>query len=154
MLHRDIHVEVLDSHVHVADFLFLHLTLGVQLGAHFLQESNVISIFADTRCVSMKWKISKKSVKNGTYLSTWASFLSTYALRSASPLAFLPRLSMIQVRTPLSPSVEYYIVNTVSRSNGHSSLIYEAMLQSLLFQIIVLWNVQFPKIHQPLKSNF
>ena len=30
---------------------------------------------------------------------------------------------MIQERTPLSPSVEYYIVNTASRSNGHSSFI-------------------------------
>ena len=33
-----------------------------------------------------------------------------------------PSWSMIQVRTPLRPSVEYYKVKTVSGSNGHSSL--------------------------------
>ena len=47
---------------------------------------------------------------------------------------------MIQERTPLRPSVEYCIVNTASRSKGHSSfilLLEEAIIdfQNLTFKL-------------------
>lgn len=47
MIHRDVHVEVLDGHVEVTHAPLVLLPPNVQLMAHLLQQSDVVGVFGD-----------------------------------------------------------------------------------------------------------
>ena len=57
VVQRQVHVHVLDVHVHVADSLLVKLTLLVELFAHSFEVGDVVRIFGDSLLVSDSQRI-------------------------------------------------------------------------------------------------